>query len=121
MLTTSRARTIEIIREYSERAPIVVEGKKDVEALNALGIFEVVSVNAKGGPVGTVEFLEEGGVREIVILTDYDRRGEQLHRRIRELANSAGIAVNDTLRKKLREETHVKYVEDLVRILKNER
>ncbi len=121
MLTTSQARLVEIIREYSERAPIVVEGKKDVEALNALGIFDVVSVNAKGGPVGTVEFLEERSVREIIILTDYDRRGEQLHKRLRELAISAGIAVNDTLRKKLHEATHVKYVEDLARILEKER
>ncbi len=121
MLTTSQERIIEIIREYSEDAPIVVEGTKDVAALNNLGIFEVVSVNAKGGPVGTVEFLEERRVKEIIILTDYDRRGEQLYARIRELAISAGIAVNDVLRKKLREATHVKYIEDLARILGKER
>jgi len=121
MLTTSSLHIIEIIREYSEGAPVVVEGKKDVEALNACGIFDVVSVNAKGGPVGTIEFLEERGVNEIIILTDYDRRGEQLHTRLRELAISAGISVNEDLRKKLHETTHVKYVEDLARILEKER
>ncbi|NPA76796.1 MAG: toprim domain-containing protein [Candidatus Diapherotrites archaeon] len=121
MLTTSPDHIIDLIREYSEEAPIVVEGKNDVAALNDLGIFSVVSVNAHGGPVGTIDFLAEGGTREIIILTDYDRRGEELHKRLAELALSAGIRVNDNLRKKLREVTHVRYVENLARIIRGEK
>ncbi len=116
MLKRSPDSILERIREYSEHCAVIVEGKKDVEALKKWGIFSVVSINAHGGPLGVIEHLEESGIREIIILTDYDRRGAQLWKRVRELAVSAGILPRDDLRRLLRAETSITYVEDLSKI-----
>jgi 5S rRNA maturation endonuclease (ribonuclease M5) len=59
--------------------PVVVEGKKDEQALRELGVCGLVLTVKTGGK----SFLEATGeienlcVREVVLLLDFDRRGKE--------------------------------------------
>jgi 5S rRNA maturation endonuclease (ribonuclease M5) len=60
--------------------PIVVEGKKDVQALHELGIEgKVVTIKTGGKSFleATVE-IENLGVGAVVLLLDFDRRGKEV-------------------------------------------
>ena len=71
------------LRDDNEITPIVVEGEKHIEALRRLDISgEIISVN-----IGTslTDFCDKIASRykEIIILTDWDRRGGYLCHTIR--------------------------------------
>jgi 5S rRNA maturation endonuclease (ribonuclease M5) len=67
-----------LAKENSKGVPIIVEGKKDALTLQKLGITgRIICVKASRKPL--YDFLDEiceGS--EIIILTDFDRRGAQL-------------------------------------------
>jgi len=58
--------------------PIIVEGKKDEEALRELGMEGPIHQIPSGGrtPLNSLEDLPE--YEEIIVLTDFDRTGEEL-------------------------------------------
>jgi 5S rRNA maturation endonuclease (ribonuclease M5) len=69
---------LEELSQINESVPIVVEGYRDVQALRALGIQgEIVKLHS-GRSIQQFceEFSEHHG--EVVILTDWDNRGNQL-------------------------------------------
>lgn len=82
--------TLEDLREASLQAPVVVEGKNDEEALRSLEVTgEIVTVNGGSSIFGLCETLARDHPT-VIILTDWDRRGGQLCRLLRE-----GLAAND--------------------------
>jgi 5S rRNA maturation endonuclease (ribonuclease M5) len=71
---------IEALAEESSKGTlIVVEGKKDVKALRAVGIQGPTLCLKTGGKsfVETLHKIEEMGVSEVVLLLDFDRRGKE--------------------------------------------
>jgi 5S rRNA maturation endonuclease (ribonuclease M5) len=61
--------------ENNKRTPIVVEGEKDIEALRILGVTgEIIGIN-RG--VSLTSFSDDiaNNYKEIIILTDWDRKG----------------------------------------------
>jgi 5S rRNA maturation endonuclease (ribonuclease M5) len=70
---------MEALRELEEMSwerVILVEGRRDVTALEHLGIFgDVFTVQASGGPVKAAEYVA-GRRKKAVILTDWDRKGD---------------------------------------------
>ena len=73
---------LESLKDANERAPIIVEGDKDVAALRALGLTgEVVRLNQGRSLVVFCEGLASR-CREVIILTDWDRKGGQLCRHL---------------------------------------
>jgi 5S rRNA maturation endonuclease (ribonuclease M5) len=71
------------LRDENEKIPIIVEGEKDIEALRKLDIIgEIISVN-----IGTslTDFCDKiaSKYKQIIILTDWDRRGGYLCHTIR--------------------------------------
>jgi len=81
--------TIEELREENAATPIIVEGEKDARSLRNLGVEgEVITVN-KGSSL--FNFCEQIARKHrlIIVLTDWDRRGGTLCRRIKE-----GLAAN---------------------------
>ena len=61
--------------EENKKIPIVVEGEKDIDALHKLGINgEIISLNTG---VSLTDFCDmlASKYKEIIILTDWDRRG----------------------------------------------
>ena len=72
----------EALAEVNEHVPVIVEGKRDREALKALGLSgEIISFNRGQG---VYEFCEDiaSGYSEVVILTDWDSEGEALFLKI---------------------------------------
>lgn len=82
--------TLEELRELSLQMPVIVEGKKDREALQKLDVpGRLVRLNRGTSVFRLCERLAED-YTEVLILTDWDRRGGQLSRLLRE-----GLAAND--------------------------
>ena len=81
------------LEELSERWPVIVEGARDVAALRKLGITKNVTPLNKGKPV--FSFCEDLSkkAKVAVILTDWDRRGGQLARMLKD-----GLEANDRVR-----------------------
>ncbi len=73
-------RLLEELDDASQTIPIIVEGRKDEEALRDLGIEgRIIILNDGHSVLGTCEELAKTHTIAI-ILTDWDRRGGQLAR-----------------------------------------
>jgi 5S rRNA maturation endonuclease (ribonuclease M5) len=70
-------------------APVFVEGVKDREALEALGVKDVVQLNRGGSILSAVEALQ--GRKSAVILTDLDQEGKILRKKLIEYFSLYGI------------------------------
>lgn len=106
---------LEDLAERNERAPVVVEGERDVRALRALGLEgPIVSLHQGISVFHLCERLARDH-EEVVILTDWDARGGQLSRLLREGLAANGVRYDGDLRARLavlcRKE--IKAVEDL--------
>ena len=85
------------LREMSALGtPILVEGKKDVEALQALGVEGNIITVKTGGKsfLDVVSELEKAKVLKVLLLLDFDRRGKQGTHRLRQSLEYAGVKVN---------------------------
>ncbi len=95
----------EIILELKERAGagaiIVVEGRKDVNSLISLGIKGEIKL-ASQQPL--LEFTEQLSKRskEIILLTDWDRKGGIMARKIIQYLLSYGIMPDIEIRSRIR-------------------
>ena len=91
-------KVLEELEDLSERMPIIVEGARDAVALRRLGITKNVMPLNKG--VSVFAFCERLSrtAAEVVILTDWDRRGGQLARMLKEGMSANGVRTNDRIR-----------------------
>ena len=111
---------VEVIADLidaNEEAPVVVEGERDVKALRALGLAGEIVTLHRG--VTVFHFCERLAAdhRHIVILTDWDVRGGQLARLLRDGLAANGVKYDDDLRARLAAlcQKDIKAVEDLHR------
>ena len=90
---------IEDLKELSEDVPIIVEGKKDVNALRAIGIKGEIFRISTGLPL--FKFCEDIAARysSVIILTDLDKEGERLLKKLRNYLMEKGVKINETFRK----------------------
>jgi 5S rRNA maturation endonuclease (ribonuclease M5) len=68
-----------LMEESAKGTPVVVEGKKDAEALRDLGLLGPILTAKTGGKSfleATAE-IEELGASEVILLLDFDRRGKE--------------------------------------------
>lgn len=80
---------------------IIVEGKKDIAALNALGFKKVYAIHHTGVPLRerVLELSAQIGRKErVCILTDLDRKGKQLYMLLKSLFQEQGLKLDSTLR-----------------------
>jgi 5S rRNA maturation endonuclease (ribonuclease M5) len=85
------------LSEESERGkPIIVEGKKDSEALQALGANGPIFTLKTGGKsfLQATEEIEALGAGEVILLLDFDRRGKEGTKRLQESLERGKILVN---------------------------
>jgi 5S rRNA maturation endonuclease (ribonuclease M5) len=85
-----------LAEESAKGTPIVVEGKKDIESLRALCV-EGKIISAKTGGKSLLDVIsevEKTGVPEIILLLDFDRRGKEWTKRIRQQLEKARIKPN---------------------------
>jgi 2,5-diamino-6-(ribosylamino)-4(3H)-pyrimidinone 5'-phosphate reductase len=90
--------------EATKGALIVVEGKNDVEALKKLAIKgNIISVKTAGKSfVDVLAQIEEENIKEAILLLDFDRRGREWTKRLRQRLEEQRIKVNVNLWNKLR-------------------
>lgn len=89
------------LRIENANTPILVEGTRDEAALRVLGCRgNVVRLNDGATVLGTAERIAEAHPR-IVLLTDWDRTGGTLHRRLKEVLEAEGVAIDEDFRRAL--------------------
>lgn len=95
----SRNKNLERAFEEMRGKPIIVEGKKDREALRRCGVNGKILI-MNGRPQDVCGPLE--GEEEAIILTDFDERGEELAEILCECLRSIGVCPNTDCRRRLR-------------------
>ena len=86
----------ELVEDSAKQIPIVVEGRKDVNALRYLGVEGPVLTVKTGGKsfARALQEIEEIGATEIILLLDFDRRGKQGIAYLKEELERKKIRVN---------------------------
>jgi len=87
-----------LIQESAKGIPVVVEGKKDIEALRLLGVEgEMIPVKASGKSLlYAVSKLENSDKGEVILMLDFDRRGKELTAKLKRHLEGSPIATNTT-------------------------
>lgn len=94
-------RVIQELIQLNKEIPVIVEGRKDERTLRELGLEGIVIRLNKG--LSIFRICEELAKRhdKAVILTDWDRRGGQLSRSLRDGLEANGIQYNENIRAKI--------------------
>ena len=85
-----------ITEESAKGKPIIVEGKKDTQALRLLGVNGTIVTVKTGGKsfLEATEETEKLGISEVILLMDFDRRGKEGTARLKQNLERAKIKVN---------------------------
>lgn len=101
--------------------PILVEGKKDEVALRKLGI-KGNFIKVSGSPLKLYEIAEQAAESssKIIILTDFDKKGNELAKRLAEDIQALGSHPDLSIRRKIMGITrrYIKDIESLSRHLR---
>ena len=105
-------KALDELSEENKSIPVIVEGEKDIEALHKLDITgEIITVNVGMSLTDFCDHLSQK-YKEIIILTDWDRRGGYLCHTIRK--NLQGrVKCNTYYRKVFAKNAMIRTVEGL--------
>lgn len=105
----------EIKDEVRDGTPILVEGRRDIVALNRLGIQgEIMPVCGSGKRL--IEIVDQlRGFPQVIILCDLDKEGSKLTRWLKRNLEESGVVPNLWYRNELRKLTknRVKTIQEL--------
>jgi 5S rRNA maturation endonuclease (ribonuclease M5) len=92
-----------LIEESMKRTPILVEGRKDIQALRELGVTgKIFSAKTAGkSRLDVMLEIEQSGPGEIILLLDFDRRGKEWTERLKQDLERIGTKPNLTFWSKL--------------------
>ncbi len=96
---------LERIKQEEKDIPVIVEGKKDKEALQKLGFDRKIIKIKKGESIFRIIEGLRGEHEKVIILTDWDSTGRRLCYKIKKACESNMIAYDVEYRKQI-----VKYV-----------
>ena len=106
-LKEKEEKILQVLKALTEASakgtPIIVEGKKDVKALRALGVTGTVLTVKTGGKsfLDAVSEIEKTHVPEVILFLDFDRRGKEGTKRLKQSLERAKIKPNTKLWHKL--------------------
>lgn len=85
-----------LAEESAKGTPIIVEGKNDVEALRNLAVEgKIISAKTGGKSILDVVFeVEKTSANEVILLFDFDRRGKEWTKRIKQQLERARVKPN---------------------------
>jgi len=85
-----------LTEEAEKGTPIIVEGKKDVATLQALGVEGKMLTAKTGGKafLDVVYEIEQLNAREAILFLDFDRRGKEGTKRLKQSLEHAGVKPN---------------------------
>lgn len=91
----------ELRGEAAKGVPVIVEGLRDAQGLKNLGLRGTI-ILAKRRRGSYLEAAEEASIqREVIVLTDFDRRGGEMAAFLTENLEGRGVKVNLTLRRRI--------------------
>jgi len=91
-----------IVYEAQRGRIIIVEGAKDRESLRSIGVTGTI-LCLKSSRNNITDFAEElDGEKEVIVLTDFDREGVFLAKRLSRILNSMSVHANLLLWRQLR-------------------
>ena len=91
---------VKLAKKADEGVPILVEGTKDLVALERLGIRgKIICVKSSNRVL--VDLLDTLKDKETVVLVDFDRTGERLAERIVTYLQRKGVNANSSLWKRI--------------------
>lgn len=88
------------LRDFSDRYPVLVEGKNDQRALRRYGIKNVITLSGKR--FSDIPDILEGTSEGAILLFDLDPHGERINEKIRKLLRSQGFLVIEDFREYLK-------------------
>lgn len=103
------AEWIKRLREKSKGRAVLVEGKRDKQALSKHGIKNIFTLEGKR--LSDLPDLLEG-YSEVILLFDLDKHGERIKEKVKTILEAEGYILIEDLREELRS-IGVFYVEDI--------
>ncbi len=103
---------IEDLKELSELAPIIVEGKRDEEALRGLDI-EAEFLWISSTPFHEFCDVIVKSYPEVILFTDMDNAGNMLARRVKNHLVQRGVRVHDKFRPSIMSKLDTHQVENI--------
>ncbi len=88
----------ELIERSENGAVIIVEGINDVKALRKLGVRGEIVTSSNHSNAELVDFI---GHRDVIIMTDWDKKGEALKNDLVLKFSSWGVIPNVEIRKRI--------------------
>jgi len=93
--------TLNVLRERSQDAPIIVEGPRDERALREIGVTgKVYQVQTASSVFEFCESLAHEH-REALLFTDLDSAGKKIGRTVKKYLTDKGVKIDNNLAKKL--------------------
>lgn len=105
---------LEELKYYGEQGvPILIEGKKDEKALRELGI-KANFIKVSGSPLNLFEIAELAAESspQVIILTDFDKKGNQLAKKLSKDIQDLGSYPDMQIRRRIMGMTR-KYIKDI--------
>lgn len=103
----------ELKKNGEEGVPILIEGKKDEEALEKLGIKgDFIKVSGSHLKLFEVAELAANSSSKVIILTDFDKKGNQLAKKLSRDIQSLGSHPDLQIRKRIMGLTR-RYIKDI--------
>lgn len=99
---------------------IIVEGKKDKDALQHLGFENIFVIHETGKSFGEkIEQIQDlcDKKDKVCILTDFDKKGKQLYLTLKSKLQEAGVRLDNSLRGTLLKEK-ISHIEGLSHFMK---
>ncbi len=98
------------LKSHSRNLVILVEGKRDVQALKKYGIRNIMDLSGKR--FADIPDLLEGKYSGVILLFDLDEKGERINSNIGKILRSQGFEVREDFREFLRGEG-IRNIEEL--------
>jgi len=108
---------LEDLRELSETLPIIVEGRRDEKALRELGVETEFFHVSSGTALYELGELIVGKYSDVILLTDLDKAGNKLAKRLKSILSQGGVRVNERFRLSLMSKLDTHQVENLCKRL----
>lgn len=109
-----------LIIQSNDEIPIIVEGDHDVESLKKIGFTNPLFKINTGVPLENLSFSISEKFRNVILLTDFDRKGRQIHDKMKIFLEADGCIVNDILWRYIFHNYNIKSVEDLPFLIRQE-
>lgn len=112
MSTNGTLAEIQNIISENRDVPIVVEGKKDKNALAELGFSNIYTVSGKTVYMVVDQILSDNH-RSVIILTDFDKAGTEKFKQLTDFFQRHHITTNSSVRIKIHSLFKIHQIEEL--------